>query len=239
MSVFMVVLRRFFLSYLHMFLLGLPLPEVLYGFFIVLRIARAPAQYVTDSSFVELGANQRGRAATEAVASEWADLRRGVWRETDARSALQFRVDGTAAHGIVDMWLGGEVVSVLCACGFCGERVVRHCSADVFAHRLLAEDSSRRQDFLLGSSALRHGSPVRLVHVAPGANLPVSLFQFPWHYQCGVAFVMRLWLSTVPRVIVFLFPPPCFPRAMRSLPKMSSVHATQSAFPPTSAATGA
>ena len=34
-----------------------------FGLFMFLRIAHAPAQYVTDSSFVEQGANQRGRKA--------------------------------------------------------------------------------------------------------------------------------------------------------------------------------
>ena len=33
----------------------------LFGLFMFLRIAHAPAQYVTDSSFVEQGVNQRGR----------------------------------------------------------------------------------------------------------------------------------------------------------------------------------
>ena len=39
---------------------------------------RAPAQYVTDSSFVEQGVNQRGRKATQASTSAWADLWRDV-----------------------------------------------------------------------------------------------------------------------------------------------------------------
>ena len=41
----------------------------LFGLFMLLRIARALAQYVTDSSFVEQGVNQRGRKATEASTS--------------------------------------------------------------------------------------------------------------------------------------------------------------------------
>ena len=51
----------------------------LFGLFMFLRIARAPAQHVTDSSFVEQGVNQRGREATVASASAWADL----WRVRD------------------------------------------------------------------------------------------------------------------------------------------------------------
>ena len=49
-----------------------------------LRIAHAPAQYATDSSFVEHGVNQRGRKATEASTSAWADLWRDVWCEINA-----------------------------------------------------------------------------------------------------------------------------------------------------------
>ena len=56
----------------------------LFGLFMFLRIARALAQYVTDSSFVEQGVNQRGRAATESSTSTWADVCRDVWREIDA-----------------------------------------------------------------------------------------------------------------------------------------------------------
>ena len=43
-----------------------------FGLFMFLRIALA--QYVTDSSFVEQGVDQRGREATVASASAWADL---------------------------------------------------------------------------------------------------------------------------------------------------------------------
>ena len=39
------------------------------GFLMFFRIARASAQYVTDSSFVEQGENQHGRKATEAIPS--------------------------------------------------------------------------------------------------------------------------------------------------------------------------
>ena len=53
-----------------------------------LRVARAPAQHVTDSSFVEEGVNKRGRAATVASASAWADLWGDVWREIDAWGGL-------------------------------------------------------------------------------------------------------------------------------------------------------
>ena len=50
----------------------------LFGLFMFLRIARALAQYVTDSSFVEQGEDQRGRAATESSTPAWADLWRDV-----------------------------------------------------------------------------------------------------------------------------------------------------------------
>ena len=50
------------------------------------RIVCSPAQYVTDSSFVEQGVNQRGREATEASTS--ADLWRDVWRDIDALGVL-------------------------------------------------------------------------------------------------------------------------------------------------------
>ena len=51
----------------------------LFGLFMFLHIARAPAQCVTDSRFVEQGINQRGRSATEASTSAWAELWRDVW----------------------------------------------------------------------------------------------------------------------------------------------------------------
>ena len=54
----------------------------------LLRIAHAPAQYVTGRSFVEQGVNQRGRKATEASTSAWADLWRDVWCESDAWEGL-------------------------------------------------------------------------------------------------------------------------------------------------------
>ena len=53
----------------------------LFGLFMILRIAHAPAQHVTCSSFVEQGVYQRGRKATEASTSAWADLWRNVWRD--------------------------------------------------------------------------------------------------------------------------------------------------------------
>ena len=60
----------------------------LFGLFMFLRIARAPAQYVTDSSFVEQGVNQRGRSATVANTSAWAGLWRDVWCEIGAWRGL-------------------------------------------------------------------------------------------------------------------------------------------------------
>ena len=59
----------------------------LFGFIMFLRIAHAPAQYVTDSSFVEQRVDQRGRKATEASTSAWADLWLDVWCEIDAWEA--------------------------------------------------------------------------------------------------------------------------------------------------------
>ena len=60
----------------------------LFVLFMFLRIAPAPAQYVTDSSFVEQSVNQRGRKVTEASTSAWADLWRDAWREIDAWGGL-------------------------------------------------------------------------------------------------------------------------------------------------------
>ena len=72
----------------------------LVGVFMFLRIAQAPAQYVTDSSLVEEGVDQRGRKATEASTSAWADLWRDVRREIEAWGGLGDtlsvrKVDGT------------------------------------------------------------------------------------------------------------------------------------------------
>ena len=72
-----------------------------FGIFMFLRIARAPAQYVTDSSFVERGVNQRGREATEAIASAWADLWRDVWRDRCLEEGVGRRpscAQGQGAH---------------------------------------------------------------------------------------------------------------------------------------------
>ena len=52
------------------------------------ELRAAPAQYVTDSSFVEQGFNQRGRKATAASTSAWADLWGDVWHEIDAQGGL-------------------------------------------------------------------------------------------------------------------------------------------------------
>ena len=49
-----------------------------------LRRPQALAQSVTDSSFVELGANERGRCSTVAVSAAAADLWRDVWAYFDA-----------------------------------------------------------------------------------------------------------------------------------------------------------
>ena len=58
----------------------------LFGLFMFFRIAQAPAQCDMDSSSVEQGANQRGRAATESSTSARADLWRDVLREVGAWS---------------------------------------------------------------------------------------------------------------------------------------------------------
>ena len=69
----------------------------LFALLMFLRIAFAPAQYVTDSSFVEQGVNQRGRKATEASTSAWADLWRDVWREIDECGGLGDKVKAHTA----------------------------------------------------------------------------------------------------------------------------------------------
>ena len=73
----------------------------LFGLRMLLRIAHAPAQYVTDSSFVEQGANQRGRKATEASTSAWADLWHDVWCEIRCLGRLgrhPLSAQGEGAH---------------------------------------------------------------------------------------------------------------------------------------------
>ena len=85
----------------------------LFGLFMFLRIARAPAQYVTDTSFVEQGVNQRGRSATEASTSAWADLCRDVWREVDAWGGLgdNFSVRKVKAHTTPEAVLAGIITA--------------------------------------------------------------------------------------------------------------------------------
>ena len=85
----------------------------LFGFFMFLRVARAPAQYVTDSSFVEEGVNKRGRAATVASAAAWADLWRDVWREIDAWGGLgdNLSVRKVKAHTTSEAVLAGVITA--------------------------------------------------------------------------------------------------------------------------------
>ena len=74
---------------------------------------RAPAQYVTDSSFVEQGVYQRGRKATVASASAWADLWRDVWCEIDAWGGLgdNFSVRLVKAHTTPQAVLAGIITA--------------------------------------------------------------------------------------------------------------------------------
>ena len=78
-----------------------------------LRIARASAQYVTDSSFVEQGVNQRGRLATEASTSAWADLWRDVWCEIDVWGSLgeNLSVRKVKAHTTPEAVLAGIITA--------------------------------------------------------------------------------------------------------------------------------
>ena len=79
------------------------------GLFMFLRIAHAPAQYVTDSSIVEQGVNQRGRMAAVASTSAWADLWRDVWCVIDAWRGLgyNFSVREVKAHTTPEVVLAG------------------------------------------------------------------------------------------------------------------------------------
>ena len=78
-----------------------------------LRIARAPAQHATDSSFVEQGVNQRGRLATEASTSASADLWRDVWCEIDAWGGLgeNLSVRTVKAHSTPEALLAGIITA--------------------------------------------------------------------------------------------------------------------------------
>ena len=85
----------------------------LFGFFMFLRFARAPAQYVTDSSFVEDGVNKRGRASTVASTAAWADLWRDVWREIDAWGGLgdSLSVRKVKAHTTAEAVRAGAITA--------------------------------------------------------------------------------------------------------------------------------
>ena len=61
----------------------------LFALYMVLRIARASPEYVTDSSFVELGVSQPRRTSTVEVLVAWAGLWRNVSRELDAWVGLK------------------------------------------------------------------------------------------------------------------------------------------------------
>ena len=80
---------------------------------LVHRIAHAPAQYVTDSSFVEQRGNQRGRKATEASTSAWADLWRDVCSEIDAWRGLgdTLLVRKVIAHTTLEAVLAGVITA--------------------------------------------------------------------------------------------------------------------------------
>ena len=75
----------------------------LFGLFMFLRIARAPAQYVTDSSFVEQGVST----------SVWADLWRDVWCEIDAWGGLgdNLFVRKVKAHTTPEAVLAGVITA--------------------------------------------------------------------------------------------------------------------------------
>ena len=83
----------------------------LFGLFMFVRIARAPGQHVTDSSFVEQGVNRRGRKATATSASAWADLWRDVWCEIDACGGLggNLSVRKVKAHTTPEAVLAGFI----------------------------------------------------------------------------------------------------------------------------------
>ena len=85
----------------------------LFGLGMFLRIARAPAQNVTDSSFVEQGVNQRGRSATEASTSAWADLWRDVWCKIDVWGGLgeNLSVRKVKAHITPEAVLAGIITA--------------------------------------------------------------------------------------------------------------------------------
>ena len=85
----------------------------LFGLFMFLRIARAPAQHVTDCSFVEQGVNQRVRSATEASTPAWADLWRDVWCGIDAWGGLgeNLSVRKVKAHTTPEAVLAGIITA--------------------------------------------------------------------------------------------------------------------------------
>ena len=115
----------------------------LFGLFMFLRIARALAQYVTDSSFVEQGVNKRGRSAST---SAWADLWRDVWCEIDAWGGLgdKLSVRKVKAHttleallaGIItaDDWAGNDGRCSLQAGGFGTPRPAEHPRSEAHSH---------------------------------------------------------------------------------------------------------
>ena len=89
-------------------------------------------------------------------------------------AALQFRLDGSAGHRIVDLLQGGKVVSVLCVvCGLYGGRVVRisllgNCPAAPTPGRLLAlrgflprSHRTTRLDSILGDVLRAQSGPCR------------------------------------------------------------------------------
>ena len=126
-----------------------------------LRLARAPAQYVTDSSFVEYGVNKRGRAATVASSAAWADLWRDVWREIDAWGGL------------------GDSLSV--------RKVKAHTTAEaVLAGAITADDRAGNElaDAACKLVVLEHRAPPKVRAARHSANLAVTHMAF-WIARVG------------------------------------------------------
>ena len=93
--------------------------ECFVGHFMALRMTHAPAQYVTDSSFAELGVNQRKIASTEAVTSAWADLWRGVWLSRSGRGGGEEAHQRARLRRTPLLWLCTRVLTLGLAIAGC------------------------------------------------------------------------------------------------------------------------
>ena len=125
------------------------------------------------AAFVEQGVNQRGRKATEASTSAWADLWRNVWCEIDAWGGLgdTLSVRKVKAHTTPEAVLAGVI------------------TADDRAGNDLADAACKLVVF--GTSGRRGFRPTWPSHAWLIGSRALVLRESVWWFQCSASCVVR------------------------------------------------